>query len=360
MDINTTFWKGKKVLITGHTGFKGGWLSLWLQHLGADTIGYALTPPTSPSLYNEASVHENMESIYGDIRSLENLKSVFIKYKPEIVFHLAAQPLVLPSYKDPVETYEVNVMGTLNVLEAIKGCNSVNAAVFITSDKCYENKEWSWGYRENDPVGGYDPYSSSKACAELLVSSYRQSFFSTDVKSDHRNVAIASARAGNVIGGGDWGENRLIPDLISAFSNDNEAIIRNPSAVRPWQHVLEPLAGYLLLAEKLVGEDGNRFSEAWNFGPDQADAQPVQWIVDKMVHCWPSKVAWKLDEKLYPHEANYLKLDCSKAVSRLNWVPKWKLEEAILKVVDWHLAFNDKGNVKNVCFNQIKEYMSAK
>jgi CDP-glucose 4,6-dehydratase len=360
MEISTKFWKGKKVLITGHTGFKGGWLSLWLQYLGADVIGFSLETPTNPSLYNEASVHENMVSIHGDIRNIEKLKSVFIKYKPEIVFHLAAQPLVLPSYDNPVETYEVNVMGTLNVLEAIRECDSVNAGVFITSDKCYENKEWAWGYRENDPVGGYDLYSSSKGCAELLVSSYRSSFFSSPGKSDKRNVAIATARAGNVIGGGDWGKNRLIPDLINAFSNNNEAVIRNPDAVRPWQHVLEPLAGYIVLAENLIRDDDNRFSEAWNFGPDQSDAQPVKWIVDKMVNSWPSKVAWKLDESHYPHEANYLKLDCSKAISRLFWIPKWNLDETITKVVDWYIAFNDKKDVKNVCLNQIREYMSSK
>jgi CDP-glucose 4,6-dehydratase len=301
-----------------------------------------------------------MVSIHDDIRDIKKLKSVFTEYKPEIVFHLAAQSLVLTSYENPTETYEVNVMGTLNVLEAIRECDSVNAAVFITSDKCYENKEWVWGYRENDPMGGYDPYSSSKGCAELLVSSYRSSFFSSSKKSNKRNVAIATARAGNVIGGGDWGENRLIPDLINAFSNNNQAVIRNPDAVRPWQHVLEPLAGYLVLAENLICDDTNKFSEGWNFGPDQADARSVKWIVEKMVDSWPGDVAWKLDESHHPHEANYLKLDCSKAISKLNWLPKWNLDETITRVVDWYSAFNDKKNIRDVCLKQIQEYMSEK
>ncbi len=357
MGVNDKFWKGKKVLITGHTGFKGGWLSLWLQYLGANVVGYSLEPAAKPSLYDEALVYENMVSIHDDIRNIEKLKSVFSKYKPEIVFHLAAQPLVLPSYENPSETYEVNVMGTLNVLEAIRECDSVKAGVFITSDKCYENKEWVWGYRENDPMGGYDPYSSSKGCAELLIASYRSSFFSQN-KINQNNVAIASARAGNVIGGGDWGENRLVPDLIKAFSNKNEAVIRNPDAVRPWQHVLEPLAGYLVLAENLISDNDNSFTGAWNFGPDQADAQPVKWVADKIVNCWPSEANWKIDERHYPHEANYLKLDCSKAMSRLNWLPKWDLDETITKVVDWYSAFNNKKDVKEVCLKQIKEYMS--
>jgi len=357
MGINKIFWNGKKVLVTGHTGFKGGWLSLWLQHLGAEVIGYSLDPPTKPSLYNEALVYEDMVSIHDDIRNLEKLKSVFSEYKPEIVFHLAAQPLVLPSYKNPVETYEINVMGTMNVLEAIRECDSVKAAVFVTSDKCYENKEWVWGYRENDPMGGYDPYSSSKGCAELLISSYRSSFFSGN-KSDDRKVGIATVRAGNVIGGGDWGENRLIPDLIRAFSEDNDAVIRNPNAIRPWQHVLEPLAGYLLLAEKLISAEGHKFSESWNFGPEQADARSVEWIANKIVKHWMSEVKWKKDQDDYPHEAHYLKLDCSKAISKLNWMPKWTLDHTIIKIVDWYSAFDEKKNMKKFCLKQIKEYIS--
>jgi len=357
MGLNDKFWKDKKVLITGHTGFKGGWLSLWLQHLGANVVGYSLEPSAKPSLYNAASVYKNMVSIHEDIRNIKKLKSVFSKYKPEIVFHLAAQSLVLPSYENPSETYEVNVMGTLNILEAIKECGSVKAGVFITSDKCYENKEWEWGYRENDPMGGYDPYSSSKGCAELLISSYRSSFFS-EKKINKKNVAIASARAGNVIGGGDWSKNRLVSDLIKAFSNKKEAVIRSPDAIRPWQHVLEPLSGYMILAENLSSENNNKFTGAWNFGPNQTDTRPVRWVADKIVNCWSGEASWKVDDGYYPHEANYLKLDCSKAISRLNWSPKWSLDVAITKVVDWHSDFNNKKDIRDVCLKQIKEYMS--
>lgn len=359
MGINDKFWKDKKVLVTGHTGFKGGWLSLWLQHLGANVIGYSLDPSVKPSLYNEALVYENMMSIHDDIRDVKKLKSIFSKFEPEIVFHLAAQSLVLPSYKNPSETYEINVMGTLNILETIKESRSVKAGVFITSDKCYENKEWEWGYRENDPMGGYDPYSSSKACAELLIASYRSSFLSKN-KINQNNAAIASARAGNVIGGGDWSQNRLVSDLIIAFSNNDEAVIRNPDAIRPWQHVLEPLAGYMILAEKLTSTNNKDFIGAYNFGPNQNDTRPVRWVADKIVKCWSGEASWKLDKEFYPHEANYLKLDCSKAISRLNWSPKWSLDEAISKVVDWHTDFNNKKDIKEVCLKQIKEYMSLK
>jgi CDP-glucose 4,6-dehydratase len=357
MEINAIFWKGKRVLITGHTGFKGGWLSLWLQYLGANVVGYSLEPATKPSLYKEALVYENMVSIHDDIRNIEKLKSIFTKYKPEIVFHLAAQSLVLPSYENPSETYEVNVMGTLNVLEAIRGCDSVKAGVFITSDKCYDNKEWVWSYRENDSMGGFDPYSSSKGCAELLIASYRSSFFSQS-KLNQNNVAIASARAGNVIGGGDWAKNRLIPDLMRAFSEGKEAVIRSPNAIRPWQHVLEPLSGYLILAENLVGNNHQKFSDSWNFGPNQGDAKPVKWIVNKIVERWLEEAKWKIDVDEYPHEANYLKLDCSKAMSELNWSPKWTLDETIIRVVDWYSVYNKKKNVKELCLEQIREYMS--
>ena len=357
MEINKKFWKGKRVLVTGHTGFKGGWLSLWLQDLEANVVGYALEPDTKPSLYTEALVYQNMVSVHDDIKNVVKLKSIFNKHKPEIVFHLAAQSLVLSSYENPSETYEVNVMGTLNVLEAIRCTESVKAGVFITSDKCYENKEWVWSYRENDSMGGFDPYSSSKGCAELLISSYRSSFFSQN-KANQRNVGIASARAGNVIGGGDWAKNRLIPDLIRAFSKKKEAVIRHPNAIRPWQHVLEPLGGYLLLAENLVGNNRKKYTNGYNFGPDQLDAKPVKWIVNKIVERWVDGAKWKIDDDEYPHEANYLKLDCSKAISELNWSPKWSLDKTMIMVVDWYIEFNKGKNVKELCLEQIREYMS--
>ncbi len=354
--MNPSFWKGKKVLITGHTGFKGGWLSLWLQNLGAEVVGVALEPPTKPSLYEQARVAEGMVSLRGDIRDLERMKSIFVEHKPEIVFHLAAQPLVRYSYREPVETYETNVMGTLHILEAIRTCGSVRSALMITTDKCYENKEWEWGYRESEPMGGHDPYSSSKGCAELLIASYRDSYFPKQEYLQHR-TAIASARAGNVIGGGDWAEDRLIPDIIRAFQRGEKVLVRNPNAIRPWQHVLEPLAGYLELAEKLFDE-GCIWAEAWNFGPREVDARPVEWIVKNMSQKWGDNAIWEIDNGEHPHEANYLKLDCSKAHSRLKWFPCWGLSEALEKIVYWHKEAEGRSNVKSLCLKQINEYMN--
>ena len=355
MAINKNFWKGKKVLVTGHTGFKGSWLSLWLQSLDAEVVGISLDSPTTPSLYEQANVSKGMISLRQDIRNGEAVKQLFQQHKPEIVFHLAAQPLVRLSYREPVETYEINVMGTLHVLEGIRSVDSVRSAVMITTDKCYQNKEWVWGYRETDTLGGHDPYSSSKGAAELLISSYRNSYFPQDKYSEHK-TAIASARAGNVIGGGDWAEDRLIPDIIRAFQNNKEVVIRNPKSTRPWQHVLEPLSGYLKLAEQLE-KNGDQYAEAWNFGPAEIDARPVQWIVEKMVKLWGENANWINDKSEHPHEANYLKLDCSKAHMKLNWYPRWDLSETLLRIVEWHKLKDAHNNYRKLCLTQINDYM---
>ena len=355
--MNAAFWKGKKVLITGHTGFKGSWLSLWLNNMGADIVGVSLEPPTKPSLYEQAQVADGMISLRGDIRDLDKMKSIFSEHQPEIVFHLAAQPLVRYSYSEPVETYATNVMGTLHILEAIRECQSVHAAVMITTDKCYDNKEWEWGYRENEPMGGHDPYSSSKGCAELLIASYRDSYFSAQEYSSHK-TAIATARAGNVIGGGDWAEDRLIPDIIRAFEKNEPVRIRNPNSIRPWQHVLEPLSGYIELAERLYA-DGMRWAGAWNFGPREEDAKPVDWIVKEMTKDWGGHATWSIDDGDHPHEANYLKLDCSKAHTKLKWQPCWELKQALKSIVLWHKEAKNKTSVKDLCQKQINEYMDS-
>lgn len=350
----SNFWQNKRVLVTGHTGFKGSWLSLWLQSMGAKVVGYALTPPTTPSLFEVARVEEGMVSIVGDIRDLDHLCSTFEKHRPEIVIHMAAQPLVRYSYLDPVETYSTNVMGSVNLLEAVRKVGGVKAVVNVTSDKCYENREWVWGYRENEAMGGYDPYSNSKGCAELVTSAYRSSFFNPCKYHEH-GVAIASARAGNVIGGGDWAEDRLIPDTVRAITNSMSVNIRNPNSIRPWQHVLEPLSGYLLLAEKLFN-DGTAYAEAWNFGPNDDDAKPVEWIMDKFVKTWGEGAHWILDNQDHPHEANYLKLDCSKSKFLLGWSPRWSLEKTIELICEWHKAHLNRADMKSVCSHQIEQY----
>lgn len=336
MNPDPTFWRNRAVFLTGHTGFKGGWLSLWLQDLGATLTGYALEPPTQPSLFDVAQVGMGMTSIIADIRDQCSLQQAMRDAQPEVVFHLAAQPLVRQSYRTPVETYATNVMGTVHLLEAVRHTPSVRAVVNVTSDKCYENREWVWGYRENEPMGGHDPYSSSKGCVELITSAYRSSFFNPAAHVKH-GVALASARAGNVIGGGDWAEDRLIPDLLRAIAAGQPASIRSPNAIRPWQHVLEPLSGYLLLAEKLH-TDGPAFAEGWNFGPNDADARPVQWLVEHLTAIWGLGANWQLDTNLQPHEAHSLKLDCAKVRSRLGWSPRWQLAEAISRIVGWHQA----------------------
>jgi len=354
--MNGEFWRGKRVLLTGHTGFKGSWLSLWLQSMDAQVVGYALAPPTEPSLFEVAGVGAGMTSVIGDIRDLEHLRAVFAEHKPEIVIHMAAQPLVRYSYAEPVETYSTNVMGTVNLLEAVRGTPGVKAVVNVTTDKCYENREWAWGYRENEAMGGYDPYSSSKGCAELVTAAYRNSFFNSATFNVKHSTAIASARAGNVIGGGDWAEDRLIPDIMRAITQGRSVTIRNPHAIRPWQHVLEPLSGYLKLAQKLY-EEGAACAEGWNFGPNDEDAKPVQWIVEQLTQSWGEGASWLLDGGEHPHEAHYLKLDCSKAKSRLDWHPRWHLDDALAKIVAWQRSYQQGANMKTVTLEQIKIYL---
>jgi CDP-glucose 4,6-dehydratase len=345
-----TFWHGKKVLVTGHTGFKGGWLSLWLQSMKAEVIGLSLPPNTQPDLFTLANVSDNMHSIIGDIRHPCDIKQVFIQHQPEIVFHLAAQPLVRYSYEFPVETYATNVLGTVHLLEAIRTSHSVKAVVNITTDKCYENKEWYWGYRENDRLGGHDPYSNSKACAELVTASYRDSFFKQN------GIGIATARAGNVIGGGDWAADRLIPDIIQSCFKGTVVSIRHPHAIRPWQHVLNPLSGYLQLAEALY-QAPEKFSESWNFGPNDQDVRPVSWIADYITHQWGESARWSQDQGTHPHEAHYLKLDCSKAISRLGWHPKYSLAECLQKTIAWYRAYYAKQNMYEFTLHQIQEFL---
>ena len=352
--MDGTFWKGKRVLMTGHTGFKGSWLSLWLQSHGAQLVGYSLPPPTQPNLFEAARVGEGMISIEGDVRDPEHLREVIGRHRPEILIHMAAQPLVRYSYVHPVETYSVNVMGTVHVLEAVRQSDSVRVVLIITSDKCYENREWIWGYRETDPVGGYDPYSSSKACTELVVSAYRTSYFSEEKGSDQA-VSIATTRAGNVIGGGDWAKDRLIPDIINAFVENRTPLIRYPHAVRPWQHVLEPLHGYLGLAERLW-YDGAQFGGAWNFGPDEEDATPVCRVVDRLAAFWGEGSQWNPDSLCHPHEATYLKLDCSKARSLLGWRPKLRLDTALAWVAEWYRAYYQGGDMHRLTQSQIRRY----
>jgi CDP-glucose 4,6-dehydratase len=358
--MNPTFWSGKRVFVTGHTGFKGSWLSLWLQQLGAEVTGYALQPPTNPSLFEVAQVAQGMTSVIGDIRDCVLLASTLRQASPDIVIHMAAQPLVRRSYVDPVETYSTNVMGTVHQLEAVRQTPSVRAVVNVTTDKCYENKEWVWGYRENEPMGGFDPYSSSKGCAELVTAAYRNSFFNAATHSEH-HVALATARAGNVIGGGDWAQDRLIPDILRAIQNGESVNIRNPHATRPWQHVLEPLSGYLVLAEKLYSQ-GPAFAEAFNFGPLEEDAKPVQWIVEQLTQNWGDGAAWHLDGGTHPHEAHYLKLDCSKARATLAWTPRWHLGQALQAIIVWHKAQNahkDKPDMRALCLQQISDYSTV-
>lgn len=346
----------RKVLITGHTGFKGSWLSILLKKLGADIYGFALEPHTNPSLYNEANIDEFITSCIGDIRDLDHLQKFLSKIQPEIVIHMAAQPLVRESYKFPVETYAINVMGTVNLLEACRKTENVKAIVNVTTDKCYENREWHWGYRENEPMGGYDPYSNSKGCSELVTSSYRNSYFNSK-EYDFHGVALASARAGNVIGGGDWAEDRLIPDFIRAITKGENVKIRSPFAIRPWQHVLEPLTGYLSLAAKLF-TDGPNFAEAWNFGPDDRDAKNVEWITNTICNLWGNDASYIIDNNPQPHEANYLKLDCSKAKSELDWYPKWDIQKTLTSIVEWNKQFLSGNNIRKITENQIDEYFT--
>ncbi len=355
--IDKKFWQNKKVFLTGHTGFKGSWLSIWLHSLGAKVTGYSLQPPTKPSLFELCKVDPLIHSVIGDVRDGEKLKSTMLEANPDIVIHMAAQPLVRDSYKNPVGTYAINVMGTVNLFEAVRIMKNVKAVINVTTDKCYENKEWAWGYRENEPMGGYDPYSNSKGCSELVTAAYRNSFFNPQEYEKH-GVAIATARAGNVIGGGDWAADRLIPDCINALIKNEKINIRNPNAIRPWQHVLEPLSGYLTLAQRLY-TDGISFAEAWNFGPNDSDAKTVEWIVQKMCEVWQGETEYEIDKGNHPHEAHYLKLDCSKAKMRLDWHPRWHLEETLENIIEWVNAYSKQANMRQVCLQQIDEYMKS-
>ena len=351
---NRSFWKGRNVLVTGHTGFKGSWLCLWLESLGANVTGYALAPPTEPSLFEKARVSDSLKSVCADIRDLPRLTSVMAQCHPDVIFHMAAQSVVRRGYEDPIETYSSNVMGTVHLFEAVRQLKLRCAIVNVTSDKCYENREWVWGYREDEPMGGRDPYSNSKGCAELVTSAYRDSFFPPDSLQRH-GIALASARAGNAIGGGDWTSDQLIPDLMRGFLAGKSCLIRNPSAVRPWQFVLEPLRGYILLAERL-SEDGSRFASGWNFGPMETDAEPVAWIADKLVSLWGTGAAWNLDGTTHPHEAHFLKLDASKAKACLNWHPILSLESALDWIVEWWRAYQAGADVRRLTQTQIERY----
>ena len=347
-------WQGKRVFLTGHTGFKGGWLALWLAKLGAEVRGYALDPCTEPNLFTVAGVGSVVEDIRGDIRDAAALEAAMQTFAPEVVFHMAAQPLVRFTYEDPIGTYETNVIGTARVLDSIRRTPSVRAVVSITTDKCYENKEWVWGYRETDPLGGYDPYSSSKACAEIVSAAYRQSYFPVAKLAEH-GVAVATARAGNVIGGGDWSLDRLIPDLVRGFLAGEPVRIRRPQAIRPWQHVMEPLHGYMRLAEQLLTHDP-RYATAYNFGPSDDDAQPVGWIVEKMTGFWGGGASWVLDPDPGVHEAGYLKLDASRARADLGWTPHLRLETALEWLVQWYRAWQSGADMHAFTLAQIDAY----
>jgi CDP-glucose 4,6-dehydratase len=349
LELSSSFWNAKRVLITGHTGFKGGWLSIWLHQLGATVAGYSLPPTTEPNFFTEAHVENSLLSEFGDIRDAEQLGNFVAEFQPEIIIHLAAQALVRRSYTDAVETYSSNVMGTVNVLEAARQCQSVRAIVNVTTDKCYENLEREEGYREGEPLGGHDPYSSSKACAELITSSYRRSF----------NLPVASARAGNVIGGGDWAEDRLIPDMMRSFMAGDAAVIRNPASTRPWQHVLEPLSGYLTLAERLY-DSPSEFAEAWNFGPEENDAKPVEWLADRLVDLWGVPASWSNAAAAeQAHEAGFLRLNCEKACDRLGWKPKLNINQALSWSVDWYKCFHDGTDVRALTETQITKFTTG-
>lgn len=348
------FWKGKAVFITGHTGFKGAWLSIWLVKLGAQVTGFSLEPPTNPSLFGITTLSKETNSLIGDIRNLSFLSKQLSTAKPEIVIHMAAQALVRKSYIKPVDTYATNVMGTVHLLEAIRSVPTIKAVIIVTSDKCYENRELEQAFREDEPMGGYDPYSNSKGCSELVTDAFRRSFYNSASRNSHP-AAIASARAGNVIGGGDWAKDRIIPDCMRAILENRQIIVRNPDAIRPWQHVLEPLHGYLLLAQQLY-QKGEAFAEPWNFGPDDRDAVKVETLVKNLCNLWKGKAEYSIAKDTGPYEANFLKLDSTKARNRLNWKPVWNVEKALQNIVDWYLAYQNNQNMTEICRKQINEY----
>ncbi len=347
------FWSGKKVLMTGHTGFKGSWLSLWLQSSGAQVIGYALEPPTVPNMFEIAGVSKGMKSVLGDVRDFNSLRMILEEEKPEIVIHMAAQSVVRTSYEDPIGTYSTNVMGTVHLLEAIRSSRSVKAVVNVTTDKCYDNKEWLWGYRETDALGGFDPYSNSKACSELVTSSYRTAFYSNI--PDEIKPAVATARAGNVLGGGDWTKDQLVPDIMRSLFDGRPIRIRNPYAVRPWQFVLDPLQGYLTLAERLY-QKGSEFAGAWNFGPSSQDVYDVNWIAKRILDQWKEGSSIEFTNKEGPHEAGYLKLDSSKANNLLKWKSRLSLSDTLDWVVEWYRAYKSGDDMKKVTLQQIARY----
>lgn len=350
--LDPDFWRGRRVLVTGHDGFKGSWLSLWLQSLGAEVTGFSRGVPTQRSLYELARVGEEVESIHGDVCDAAAVARAFAVCKPEIVIHMAAQPMVRRSFAEPRATYETNVMGTVNLLEAVRLSNDVRAVVNVTSDKCYENREWERGYREDAPMGGHDPYSSSKGAAELITSSYRRSFF-----SDPDGPRLASARAGNVIGGGDWGEDRLVPDVMRAALAGEAVRVRNPNAIRPWQHVVNPLSGYLTLAEAIWKSPEH--ASGWNFGPPEDEARPVGWLVERLAELWPEQLDWSVDDGPHPHEAQYLKLDSSRAYSRLGWRPPVPLDVALAETVAWYHELLAGGDMRQVTLGQLETFGAA-
>ncbi|MET0732845.1 MAG: CDP-glucose 4,6-dehydratase [Casimicrobiaceae bacterium] len=356
--MSPMFWRSRRVFVTGHTGFKGSWLCLWLQRLGAVVHGYALAPPPGPSLFRSAGVGERMHCTIGDVCDLPKLRAAMEQARPEVVMHLAAQSLVRTGYDDPIQTYGTNVMGTVHVLESVRHVKGVRAVVNVTTDKCYENHEWPWGYREVDALGGVDPYSSSKACSELATAAYRRSYFPAELHDRH-GVAVATARAGNVIGGGDWAKDRLIPDLLRAIAAGSSVRIRQPNAVRPWQHVLEPLSGYLMLAERLHS-DGHEYAESWNFGPQDDDMRPVRWIVENVVRSWGPEARWELDSGEQPHESRYLRLDCSKARSVLGWTPRMRLIQALEWTVEWHKAHAGGADMSELSDDQIGRFEAVR
>lgn len=352
-----TVWSGRRVFVTGHTGFKGSWLALWLADMGAEVTGYALPPPSTPSLFETARVADLVQHIEGDVRDLAHLEQAVRDARPEIIFHLAAQPLVRLSYEQPVETYATNVMGTVDLLEAVRQVGGVRAVVCITSDKCYENREWAWPYREADPMGGHDPYSSSKGAAELVIAAYRSSYFDPARIAEH-GVGVASVRAGNVIGGGDWALDRLIPDIVRAFQAGVAPLIRAPDSVRPWQHVLEALGGYIAIAERLFAGEA-RFADAWNFGPAADDARPVRWIVDRMAALWGDGRKWMTPDGPQPHEAALLTLDCSKARAELGWRPAMNLDRTLASITEWHRGQDAGEDARSISLDQIRRYRRA-
>jgi CDP-glucose 4,6-dehydratase len=357
--VDRQFWRGRSVFMTGHTGFKGSWLTAWLTDMGANVTGYSLPAPTSPSLYDLAGIRGRLtDETLADIRDTAQLNQAMQKAQPEVVIHMAAQPIVLRSYDDPVDTFSTNVVGTAAVLDAVRRIDSPRVVINVTSDKCYENREWAWGYRETDPMGGYDPYSASKGCAELVASAMRSSFFNPKQQPGQHPAALASVRAGNVIGGGDWAEFRLIPDMMNALASGKPCIIRNPHSIRPWQHVLEPLSGYLLLAEKMWSE-GHALADGWNFGPPEGNAQPVGWIADRLVSLWGQGAQWQLEGKPGLHENVYLKLDISKARARLGWAPRWTLAVTLEKIVDWYRDYQASMPIGDVVTRQIHEYEAS-